>query len=145
MEEEHIYLTAAGLKRIKKRYQTLCRRREEDNKEKNGDKDLELSTDERLLQEEIQREEFILSHYQLIHRPQGEERKKVNLGAKVIVEIDRRFQKFTIVDFPEANPDQGRISRSSPLAKALFGGKVGDEILVNIKPPQRVRIKKIKY
>ena len=145
MEEEHIYLTLVGLKRLKKHHQTLCHQREEDSGEKNGDRDLELSTDERLLQEEIQREEFILSHYQLIRRPQGEERKKVNLGATVAIEIGQRLQKFIIVDFPEANPDQGRISRSSPLAKALFGKKVGDEILVNVKPPQRVKIKKIKY
>ena len=145
MEEEHIYLTAAGLKRIKKRYQTLCRRREEDNKEKNGDKDLELSTDERLLQEEIQREEFILSHYQLIYLPQGEERKKINLGATVVVKIETRLQKFQIVDFPEADPDRGRISRSSPLAKALFGRKVGDEIWVGTEPPRRVKIEKLKY
>ncbi len=157
MEEERIYLTPAGLKRIRKHYRVLCRRQQEEQNEKKRsrlsflfknsaeDQESKSPTEENLLQNQIQRAEFILRHHQLIVLPQGEERKKINLGVTVVVEIETRLQKFQIVDFPEADPDQGRISRSSPLAKALFGRKVGDEIWVETEPPQKVKIKKIKY
>jgi transcription elongation factor GreA len=156
MEEEHLYLTPAGVKRIQKHYQRLCRQREEEKKNRRSrlsflskisieDKDLSPLERENSLEKKIRETKFLLDHYQLIAPPKGGARKRISLGAIVTVEISRKVQKFQIVDSPEVNPDCGRIGRSSPLAKALFGRVVGEEVRIETQPPQKVRIKKLKY
>ncbi len=157
MKEENIYLTPSGVKKIKKRHKELLRRREErtvkkrsgtprDFEDKNRDMDPEvLITDQDLLLTQIERYEFILKHYQLVSPPQGEARRKVGLGATLLVEIKGKTQKLDIVDSPEADPSQGKISRFSLIAKALIGRFEGEEVRINTKPIQVVKIRKIKY
>ncbi|MFZ9889958.1 MAG: transcription elongation factor GreA, partial [Myxococcota bacterium] len=64
---------------------------------------------------------------------------RVVFGAKVTILLYERDeeQTWTIVGDDEASPDQGRIGVSSPIARALIGREVGDE--VKIKAPGGVR------
>lgn len=57
----------------------------------------------------------------------------VKFGATVtVVNEDTDEEKtFQIVGDPEANASEGRISLSSPIARALIGKEVGDSIEVN--------------
>ena len=59
---------------------------------------------------------------------------KVSFGSTVtIVDVDTDEEfTYTIVGTPEANVDKGLISFNSPLAKALLGKEVGDEVEVNL-------------
>ena len=51
----------------------------------------------------------------------------VNLGNAVKVKVDEREQFYHIVGEWEANPNEKKISHSSPLGQALVGKKVGDK------------------
>ncbi len=64
--------------------------------------------------------------------PKAHAHSKVAFGSTVyLIDLDSEKQvKYTIVGAPEANPGNGLISYYSPLAKALIGKEVGDEIEV---------------
>jgi transcription elongation GreA/GreB family factor len=52
---------------------------------------------------------------------------EVRFGSKVIIlREDGREQTFRIVGEDEAEPSEGTISHSSPMARTLFGKKAGD-------------------
>ena len=73
---------------------------------------------------------------------------RVAFGSTVyLVDVDTDEEyKYTIVGAPEANPDKGLISYHSPLAKALIGKEVGDEVEVNLPGGVKVyEIEKICY
>ena len=157
MNEKNVYLTPAGLRKIQSLYRELLRRQAQGdrltktrgavvltNQEDDSDPNVEV-TEKDLLLVQIKRYESILKHYQLILPPRGKERNRVGLGAKLIVEIEKTTHTLFIVDAPEANPDQGKISRFSPIAKALMGRKLGEEVKVHLDPPRTIKIKKIKY
>jgi transcription elongation factor GreA len=59
---------------------------------------------------------------------------RVSFGSTVyLVDVDtEEEEKYTIVGAPEANPQNGLISYHSPLAKALIGKEVGDEVEVTL-------------
>ena len=57
------------------------------------------------------------------------DRSEVRFGTAVtIMRDDGREQTFRIVGEDEADPSQGSISHVSPLAKAMFGKRVGDVV-----------------
>ncbi|WP_313466680.1 GreA/GreB family elongation factor, partial [Carnobacterium sp.] len=58
---------------------------------------------------------------------------EVSLGRKVtFVELpDGDVEEYTIVGSAEADPFSGRISNDSPIAKALIGKKIGDEVVIS--------------
>ena len=62
--------------------------------------------------------------------PNSQDKDKVLFSAKIEV-IDENDHKYTfqIVGEDEADSSQNKISYLSPLAKALIGNKVGDEVL----------------
>jgi len=62
--------------------------------------------------------------------PSSQDKNKVLFSAKVDV-IDENDLKYTfqIVGEDEADSTKNKISYISPLAKALIGSKVGDEVL----------------
>ncbi len=53
---------------------------------------------------------------------------KVELGATVVVSNKGKKSTFLMVGEVEADPLSGKISTTSPLGRALKGGKVGDEV-----------------
>jgi transcription elongation GreA/GreB family factor len=59
------------------------------------------------------------------------DKSKVHFGATVTVRReDGRAQTFRIVGEDEAEPAQGTLSYVSPLARAVLGGIVGDDVEV---------------
>jgi transcription elongation GreA/GreB family factor len=52
----------------------------------------------------------------------------VDIGSKVTVIFSGKKHTYTIVGEWEADPKEMKISHKSPLGKALFGKKVGDEV-----------------
>jgi transcription elongation factor GreA len=55
---------------------------------------------------------------------------RVGLGSVVTVETDGDQMRLEIVGTQESSPKDGRISGSSPVGRALLGGSVGDEVMV---------------
>lgn len=56
---------------------------------------------------------------------------EVSVGKKVTVqEDDDEPEVYTIVGSAESDPDNGKISNNSPIAKALIGKRVGDDVTV---------------
>jgi transcription elongation GreA/GreB family factor len=61
--------------------------------------------------------------------PDADEATEVRFGGTVtIVRDDGRQQTFRIVGEDEADPAKGTLSHASPLARALFGKKLGDVV-----------------
>jgi transcription elongation GreA/GreB family factor len=61
--------------------------------------------------------------------PKSDDLTKVRFGNAVsIVRDDGRQQTFRIVGEDQADPSRGTISHVSPLARALFGKRVGDVV-----------------
>ena len=55
---------------------------------------------------------------------------RVGLGSIVTVETEGDEMRIEIVGTQESSPKDGRISGSSPVGRALLGGAVGDEVVV---------------
>lgn len=55
----------------------------------------------------------------------------VGFDSKVKLEYMGKMMEFTVVGGYESDPAKGKISHISPLGKALFGKRAGDEIKVN--------------
>lgn len=71
----------------------------------------------------------------------GGKKDKVTLGAAVALDMGGRKVEYTLVGPTEANPLEGKISNESPIGKALFGRKAGEEFEFNGK---KVKIAEIK-
>ena len=58
---------------------------------------------------------------------------EVAIGRKItFIELpDGEVEEYTIVGSAEADPFSGRISNDSPIAKALMGKKVGDQVVIS--------------
>jgi transcription elongation GreA/GreB family factor len=69
------------------------------------------------------------------------DRSEVRFGTSVtILRDDGREQTFRIVGEDEANPAQGSISHASPLARAMFGKRVGDVVAAGTGEAHIIRI-----
>ncbi|MGX7352835.1 transcription elongation factor greA [Enterococcus canis] len=57
---------------------------------------------------------------------------EVSLGKTVVFKElpDEEEEQYTIVGSAEADPFSGKISNDSPIAKALIGKRVGDEVVI---------------
>jgi transcription elongation factor GreA len=137
-----VYLTADGLKKIQDEYEYLTetRRKEvaqmiaeakaEGDISENAGYD-EAKTAQGFLEGRIRELENLLKNAQIIEegiQPKG----IVSLGRTVIVrEAGTDFEEtYTIVGSVEADPTRGRISNSSPIGKALIDKKVGQKATV---------------
>lgn len=56
---------------------------------------------------------------------------QVDVGCKVTLTINGKKETFHLVGEWEANPQEKKISHSSPLGKALMGKKVGERVEVD--------------
>src|ERR1700730_5684041 len=73
--------------------------------------------------------------------PAPADRSEVRFGASVtIVRDDGREQTFRIVGEDEADPAQGSISHVSPLARSMFGKRVGDVVQAGAGEAEIIRI-----
>ena len=62
---------------------------------------------------------------------EGSSTSHVSLGTTVTVEDDQGEATYTIVGSHEASPADGRISSTSPVGRALMGGRPGDRVVVS--------------
>jgi transcription elongation factor GreA len=98
-----------------------------------------------LMEAKIADLEYILNNVELIQEPSAENRDSVQLGAKVVVEVDGEDDELILVGTLEANPIEGKISNESPIGKALFGKKIGSIVQLNSPVKTNYKIKKISY
>jgi transcription elongation factor GreA len=137
-----VYLTAEGLKKIQDEYEYLTgtRRKEvaqmiaeakaEGDISENAGYD-EAKTAQGFLEGRIRELENLLKNAQVFE--EGRQAKgEVALGTTVIVrESGTDFEEtYTIVGSVEADPTKGRISNSSPIGKALIGKRKGQKATV---------------
>jgi len=153
-EEKKFYLTKEGLARIKKEYQALKELKFSKTKgeipkiwhsEDLNPEYLSFQEDLSFLETRIAELEYILKNAELIKPLPKEKQNIINLGATILVEVDGQKDEFTLVDSLEANPSLGRISKESPVGKALLGHKVGETVIVQSAMKTAYKIKKIKY
>lgn len=71
----------------------------------------------------------------------GGKKDKVGLGVTVVLDMGGRKVEYALVGPTEANPLEGKISNESPIGKAIFGRKAGEEFDFNGKKVKIVEIK----
>lgn len=69
--------------------------------------------------------EDILLHAKII---KAGKKDKVDMGSTVSLESGGKTSTYTLVGAVEANPLEGKVSNESPIGKAIFGKKVGEEV-----------------
>jgi transcription elongation factor GreA len=69
--------------------------------------------------------EDILLHAKII---KAGKKSKVDMGSTVTLDGNGKTSTYTLVGAVEANPLEGKVSNESPIGKAIFGKKVGDEV-----------------
>jgi transcription elongation factor GreB len=143
LSEEPNYVTPRGLKLLNQNIDDLEKEREALNDKKDDpmvrQKVAVIERDMRYFAARI--ESAILTN------PKDEDPTHVLFGAKVTVEDEEgKLLNFEIVGEDEANIHEGRVSYLSPLAEALLGGAIGDEVLWE-KPlgNSYITIQKISY
>jgi len=80
-----------------------------------------------MLEGRIEELEGLLEKAELI-RETNNKCKKVSLGCKVTVKVNKEIHVYTVVGEWEADPLAKKISHSSPLGKALLGKTIGEKV-----------------
>jgi len=89
----------------------------------------QLVREEYVLSKKIQELKQKLSNAEIVKMSDLKDTGVARLGSKIIVEYEDGKQKEFIISDPEiTDPSKGIISYQSPIGKALFGAKKGDEI-----------------
>ncbi|MBR3253881.1 transcription elongation factor GreA [Candidatus Saccharibacteria bacterium] len=148
MIKKNISLTAEGKKELEKELDELIKSRPQiaeriatarafgdlsENEEYSSARNEQKLAESRIL--EIQ---DILKNAKVIR---GGKKDKVSLGATVSLDMSGRKVEYILVGPTEANPLEGKISNESPIGKAIFGHKAGEEVEFNGK---KVKIAEIK-
>lgn len=81
----------------------------------------------------------ILHQAEIIEVKQNE-KKIVQIGSSVIVEINGKKELFQIVGDFEANPMEKKLSHTSPIGQALINKKEGDWVEINV-PAGKIKYK----
>jgi len=119
------YVTPSGLELLHKKINAL----------ENERKDLKQKKDDPITKQKIAIVERDMRYYAariesaILTTPKEEDHSIVLFGAKVTVEDDNgRLIAYEIVGEDEADIHQGKVSYLSPLAEALIGAKLNDEV-----------------
>jgi len=151
---QRFYLTKQGLRKLKKEYERLKKIRSSKLKagipkilhsEDVNPEYLSFKEEFNILESRLEELENIFKHAQIITPPPPDKRDVIDLGAKVVVEIDGQTDRFEIVGTLEANPILGKISNESPVGRALLGHRAGDEVCVSSPLQVIYKIKEVKY
>jgi transcription elongation factor GreA len=81
-----------------------------------------------LVETRISEIEDILLNAEIIKAGNGS---KIGLGSQVELKTGKKSVNYVIVGRVEADPMAGKVSNESPIGKALFGKKVGDEVVIS--------------
>ncbi len=126
LSEEPNYVTPNGLKLLNAQIDALEKEREA----------LKQKKDDSIVKQKIAMIERDMRYYAariesaILTTPKEEDHSLVLFGAKVTVEDeDGKVSTFEIVGEDEANIHEGKVSYLSPLAEALIGSKLGDEVV----------------
>lgn len=148
MIKKSVNLTAVGKKELEKELDELIKSRPaiaeriatarafgdlSENEEYSSARNEQKVAESRIL--EIQE---ILKNAKIIR---GGKKDKVALGATVVLDMGGRKVEYTLVGPTEANPLDGKISNESPIGKAVFGRKAGEDFEFNDKKVKIVEIK----
>ena len=136
MVEEKVYLTQAGLEKLKEEYVQLTGIRRKEVAEKlqkarelgdvSENAAYDAARDEQAFVEgRIEELDSLLKNVAVVEK---EKAGLVQVGSTVKVHLDGNEREFQIVGAPEADPSGGKISHESPLGQALLGKKVGDQV-----------------
>jgi transcription elongation GreA/GreB family factor len=143
LSDEPNYVTPNGLKLLNAKINALELEREH----------LKQKKDDPIIKQKIAMIERDMRYYSariesaILTTPKEEDHSTVLFGAKVTVEDeDGKISTFEIVGEDEADIHQGKVSYLSPLAEALIGSKLDDEVTWE-KPmgDSILTIKKITY
>lgn len=137
-----VYLTAEGLRKVEEEYEylTTVRRGEvaqmiaeakaEGDISENAGYD-EAKTVQGFLEGRINELKNVLKHVEIIQESNGPTDRVILGSTVVIVEQGADLEEsYTLVGSIEADPAKGRISNESPMGSALLGKKVGDIAVV---------------
>lgn len=148
MIKKSVNLTAEGKKELEKELDELIKSRPaiaekiatarafgdlSENEEYSSARNEQKVTEGRIL--EIQE---ILKNAKIIR---GGKKDKVDLGVTVLLDMGGRKVEYALVGPTEANPLEGKISNESPIGKAIFGRKAGEDFDFNGKKVKIVEIK----
>lgn len=154
-QEKIFYLTSEGLENIKKEHEILKNLKLAktsgeapkilDSEDLNPEY-ISYQEDLDFLETRISEVENIIKNARLIEPPTKDNMRVVNIGARVVVEIDGKAEdEFKILGTLEANPVLGKISNESPVGRALLGKRAGEEVVISSPIKTIYKIKKIRY
>ena len=159
-DENKIYVTEDGLKKLQDEYHHLVHVvREEvksELKEARSLGDLSENADydaarehQAQVESRIAELDALIKNAEIITESKGKKRKTaiVKLGSTVTIKdlSENKEKSFNIVGSVEADPLNGKLSNNSPLAEAMMDHKVGDKVeVVRVDEPYEVEILDIK-
>ena len=115
------YITAEGADRLKQRLNQLIERKRASNDAGTA------SQDQQSLESDIRKLQQILDSVVIAKIPADQE--KVAFGATVMIRHGNgQEEAYQIVGVEEADPEHGRISWISPLARVLLSRKTGEKL-----------------
>ncbi len=152
MGEKKYHLTKEGLKRIREDYERLKAARQSRiggrddapevlHSEELNPEFVQFRDDMNFLEARMAELEDVMKNAKPIRPAKG----KVDVGTMVTVTVDGQDDQFAIVETMEADPAVGRISKESPIGKALLGNRVGDEVMIQAPIKTVYKIKKIDH
>lgn len=133
------YLTEQGLDKVKKEYDLLSNLKKAKISdglpqaiisEEIDSEYISFFQDINLIDARLTKLDGIIKNAVLIEPPAHEKMGIVSVGATVELESGGQVNRLKIVGSAEADPDNGRISYSSPVGSALLGHKAGDKVAV---------------
>lgn len=140
MIKKNISLTPEGKKELEKELDTLIEGRSaivekiatarEFGDLKENEEYSSARNEQKLAESRIMEIQEILKNAKIIR---GGKRTKVDLGARVSLDMGGRKVEYTVVGPTEANPLEGKISNESPIGKAMLGRKAGEDFDFNGK------------
>lgn len=157
-EENKIYVTEEGLKKLQDEYDNLVHVVREEVKaelaEARSQGDLSENADydaardkQAEVEHRIQELENMLQvgHYELINsKKKGKKNVQIGSTVKLLFKDTKEEETYQIVGSTEADPLNGKVSNETPLSQAILGTKVGDVVIVEVAKPYKVEIISIK-
>lgn len=153
--EQKILLTKEKLEEIKKELERLIHEerpkvlaaiqeaREQGDLSENADYDAAKNRQGEL-EAKIKELEHTINFAEIIDEKVKVDKVKVGTTVKILDLSDNKIYEYSIVGEVDADPDKNMISNTSPLACAILGHKVDEEVEIKgIEKPYKVKILKI--
>lgn len=148
MIKKDVSITLEGKKELEKELDELIKKRPEIAEKiatarefgdlKENEEYSSARTEQKMAENRILEIQDILKNAKII---QGGKKDKISLGVTVVLDMGGRNVEYTLVGPTEANPLEGKISNESPIGKALFGRKAGEDFEFNGKKVKILEIK----